>query len=299
MTVPPHPTLSPQAGRGSAPPSQRHRAMTVRAAIIGLGRWGRSLVNAVHGKTDAIRFTAAYTRTRECAEDFCRGKRHSHAGALRGRAGKPGHRCRRAGHAAQRACRAGDGGGRRRQACPRREATHARPAERRGCHWRGPARRDRLGGRIQPPPFILRWSKSESASPTAGSAPSCRWSPPTPPRPPSSSPSTTGGRSPTRRPAARSTAVGVHSIDAMIEFGGRVRDVLATTGRYMPGLLTTPPTSCCASRMAPPASCSARSRPRPRCRSRCSATKGWRNSPGRTCRASATCRFPPRRRPGR
>jgi predicted dehydrogenase len=48
--------------------------MTVRAAIIGLGRWGRSLVNAVHGKTDAIRFTAAYTRTRVSAEEFCREK---------------------------------------------------------------------------------------------------------------------------------------------------------------------------------------------------------------------------------
>ncbi len=46
--------------------------MTVRAAIIGLGRWGRSLVNAVHGKTDAIQFAAAYTRTKASAEDFCR-----------------------------------------------------------------------------------------------------------------------------------------------------------------------------------------------------------------------------------
>jgi predicted dehydrogenase len=48
--------------------------MTVRAAIIGLGRWGRSLVNAVHGKTDAITFTAAYTRTRANAEQYCREK---------------------------------------------------------------------------------------------------------------------------------------------------------------------------------------------------------------------------------
>jgi predicted dehydrogenase len=46
--------------------------MTVRAAIIGLGRWGRSLVNAVHGRTDAIKFTAAYTRTAASAQDFCR-----------------------------------------------------------------------------------------------------------------------------------------------------------------------------------------------------------------------------------
>ena len=48
--------------------------MTVRAAIIGLGRWGHSLVNAVHGKTDAIKFVAAYTRTRANAEDYCREK---------------------------------------------------------------------------------------------------------------------------------------------------------------------------------------------------------------------------------
>ena len=46
----------------------------IRAAIIGLGRWGRSLVNSVQGKSDAIRFTRAYTRTRASAEDFCREK---------------------------------------------------------------------------------------------------------------------------------------------------------------------------------------------------------------------------------
>ena len=48
--------------------------MTVRAAIVGLGRWGRSLVNAVQGKTDAIQFVAAHTRTRASAEDYCREK---------------------------------------------------------------------------------------------------------------------------------------------------------------------------------------------------------------------------------
>jgi predicted dehydrogenase len=46
----------------------------IRAAIIGLGRWGQSLVNSVQGKSDAIRFTAGYTRTRETAEAFCRDK---------------------------------------------------------------------------------------------------------------------------------------------------------------------------------------------------------------------------------
>jgi predicted dehydrogenase len=44
----------------------------IRAAIVGLGRWGRSLVNAVSGKGDDIRFVRAATRTRASAEDFCR-----------------------------------------------------------------------------------------------------------------------------------------------------------------------------------------------------------------------------------
>ncbi len=46
----------------------------IRAAIVGLGRWGRSLVTSVARKSDAIRFTRAYTRTRASAEDFCRDK---------------------------------------------------------------------------------------------------------------------------------------------------------------------------------------------------------------------------------
>ena len=44
----------------------------VRAAIVGLGRWGRSLVTSVQGKSDDIRFVAAHTRTRATADDFCR-----------------------------------------------------------------------------------------------------------------------------------------------------------------------------------------------------------------------------------
>jgi predicted dehydrogenase len=47
----------------------------IGAAIIGLGRWGRSLVTAVQGKSDDIQFVAAHTRTRASAEDFCREKR--------------------------------------------------------------------------------------------------------------------------------------------------------------------------------------------------------------------------------
>jgi predicted dehydrogenase len=43
----------------------------IRAAIVGIGRWGRILVNSVQGKSDTIRFTAGYTRTAASAEAFC------------------------------------------------------------------------------------------------------------------------------------------------------------------------------------------------------------------------------------
>lgn len=46
----------------------------IRAAIIGLGRWGRSLVTSVNGKSDEIHFVAGHTRTRAKAEEFCAGK---------------------------------------------------------------------------------------------------------------------------------------------------------------------------------------------------------------------------------
>ena len=44
----------------------------IRAAIVGLGRWGRSLVTSVQGKSSDIRFVLAHTRTRATAEVFCR-----------------------------------------------------------------------------------------------------------------------------------------------------------------------------------------------------------------------------------
>jgi predicted dehydrogenase len=44
----------------------------IRAAIVGLGRWGRSLVASVQGKSEDLRFVRAHTRTRATAEDFCR-----------------------------------------------------------------------------------------------------------------------------------------------------------------------------------------------------------------------------------
>jgi predicted dehydrogenase len=43
----------------------------VRAAIVGLGRWGRTLVRSVEKDQDVFSFVAAYTRTRETATGFC------------------------------------------------------------------------------------------------------------------------------------------------------------------------------------------------------------------------------------
>jgi predicted dehydrogenase len=43
----------------------------IRAAIVSIGRWGRTLVNSVQGKSSTIRFTAGYTRTHNSAEAFC------------------------------------------------------------------------------------------------------------------------------------------------------------------------------------------------------------------------------------
>ncbi|MBV8889901.1 MAG: Gfo/Idh/MocA family oxidoreductase [Alphaproteobacteria bacterium] len=43
----------------------------IRAAIVGIGHWGRTLVGSVQGKSGAIRFTAGHTRTRASAEGFC------------------------------------------------------------------------------------------------------------------------------------------------------------------------------------------------------------------------------------
>lgn len=46
----------------------------IRAAIIGLGRWGRNLVDSVHGRSDAIRFVAGAVRDVAKARDYAREK---------------------------------------------------------------------------------------------------------------------------------------------------------------------------------------------------------------------------------
>jgi predicted dehydrogenase len=43
----------------------------IRAAIVGIGHWGRTLISGVQGNSDKIRFVAGHTRTRATAEGFC------------------------------------------------------------------------------------------------------------------------------------------------------------------------------------------------------------------------------------
>lgn len=43
----------------------------IRAAIVGLGRWGRTLVGAVEGQSTEFRFTAGHSRTAATAAPFC------------------------------------------------------------------------------------------------------------------------------------------------------------------------------------------------------------------------------------
>jgi predicted dehydrogenase len=43
----------------------------IRAAIVGIGRWGRTLVNSVQKTSSVIHFIAGHNRTRVSAEAFC------------------------------------------------------------------------------------------------------------------------------------------------------------------------------------------------------------------------------------
>lgn len=47
----------------------------IKAAIVGIGRWGQGLVDSVQGKSDLIHFTAGVTRTRAKAEAYCAGQK--------------------------------------------------------------------------------------------------------------------------------------------------------------------------------------------------------------------------------
>jgi predicted dehydrogenase len=43
----------------------------IRTAVVGIGHWGRTVINAVQGNSNKIRFTAGHTRTPSKVEGFC------------------------------------------------------------------------------------------------------------------------------------------------------------------------------------------------------------------------------------
>jgi predicted dehydrogenase len=206
----------------------------VRAAIIGLGRWGRSLVNAVHGKTDAIMFMSAYTRTRASAEDFCRERGIRMLDRFEDALADPNIDAvvlatPHSGHAEQvmAAAVAGkhihvekpftldrESADAAVAAVKRAGVTLAVGFNRRFHPSVVEIRRRIADGRIGTVMSMVAQHTTSTAQFIAFD----NWR-----------------AQPDEAPGGAITAVGVHSIDHMIEFGGRVRDVLATTGRYVPG----------------------------------------------------------------
>jgi predicted dehydrogenase len=208
--------------------------MTVRAAIIGLGRWGRSLVNAVHGKTDAIKFTAAFTRTRANAEDFCRERGIPLLARFEDALASPDIDAvvlatPHSQHAEQVMAAAVA----RKHVHVQKPLTLDRPSAEAAV---GAVRRAgvvlAVGFNRRFHPSIIETRKrladgrigevismvGQHTTSTAQFIAHDNWR-----------------AQPEEAPGGAITAVGVHSIDHMIEFAGRVRDVLCTTGRYVPG----------------------------------------------------------------
>ena len=208
--------------------------MTVRAAIIGLGRWGRSLVNAVQGKSDEIKFVAAYTRTRAGAEDFCRDKDIPLAGSYAEILANPNVSAvvlatPHSAHAEQvmQAAAAGKHihvekpltldlpSAKAAVATAQKAGIILAVGFNRRFHPSVAEMRKRLAdGRLGQVMAMV----GQHTTSTGQFIPANNWR-----------------AQPGEAPGGAITAVGVHSIDHMIEFGGRVRDVLCTTARYIPG----------------------------------------------------------------
>jgi predicted dehydrogenase len=208
--------------------------MTVRAAIIGLGRWGRSLVNAVHGKTDAIRFVAAYTRTPASAEQFCCERGIAMLARFEDALASPDVDAvvlatPHSAHAEQVMASAVAGKHvhvEKPLTLDRSSAVAAVAAAKRAgivlavgfnrrFHPSVVEIRKRIAdGRIGTVMSMIAQHTTSTAQFIAFD----NWR-----------------AQPDEAPGGALTAVGVHSIDHMVEFGGRVRDVLCATGRYVPG----------------------------------------------------------------
>lgn len=208
--------------------------MTVRAAIVGLGRWGRSQVNAIQGKSNDITFAAAHTRTPASAEAFCKEKgiplRGSYAEILADPNIDAVVLATPHSQHAEQVMQAASAG---KHVHVQKPLTLDLPSARavvdaakkagvllavgfnRRFHPSVAEVRKRLAdGRLGK---VMGMTAQHTTS-TGQFIPAGNWR-----------------AQPDEAPGGAITAVGVHSIDHMIEFGGRVRDVLATTGQYVPG----------------------------------------------------------------
>jgi predicted dehydrogenase len=206
----------------------------VRAAIVGLGRWGRSLVNSVQGRSADIRFVLAHTRTRAAAEDFCR---------MHGLALADSYEQVLADRSVDAVVLATPHSLHERQIV-------AAAAAGKHVHVEKPITLDRAGAeaavaaaqragvvlavglcrRFHPSLAELRRRLhagqlgsvvsmvAQHTTSTGQFIPHDNWR-----------------VSPQEAPAGAFTAVGVHSLDHMIEFGCRIRDVRCVTGRHIPG----------------------------------------------------------------
>jgi predicted dehydrogenase len=214
----------------------------IRAAIVGLGRWGRALVHSVQGKhggtggeeSEDIRFVLAHTRTRAAAEEFCRDHdvvlvdsyeailRHPDVDAVVLATPHSQH--------ARQVIAAAAAGKHIHVEKPitldRASADVAVGAAQRAgvvlavgyCRRFHPSvvalRRHLEEGRLG---SVISMVAQHTTSTGQFIAPD-NWR-----------------ASPAEAPGGALTAVGVHALDHMIEFGGRVRDVRCVTGRYVPG----------------------------------------------------------------
>jgi predicted dehydrogenase len=208
--------------------------MTVRAAIVGLGRWGRSLVNAVQGKTGAIQFVAAHTRTRASAEDYCREKKIPLRDRFEDILADPAIDAvvlatPHSQHAAQVLAAIAAG----KHIHVEKPLTLDRPSAEQvvaAAKKAGIVLAVGFNRRFHPSVVEIRKRLTSGQLGRVMSMVATH--------------TTSTGQfiahdnwraQPDEAPGGAITAVGVHSIDHMIEFGGPVQDVLVTTGRYIPG----------------------------------------------------------------
>jgi predicted dehydrogenase len=210
----------------------------IRAAIVGLGRWGRSLVHSVQGKgggkSDDIRFVLAHTRTRAAAEEFCRDHdvvlvdsyeqilREANVDAVVLATPHTQHELQVIAAAA-----AGKHVHVEKPITLTRASADAAVA---AAQRAGVVLAVGYCRRFHPSVVALRRHLEEGRLGTVVSMVAQH--------------TTSTGQfiapdnwraAPEEAPGGALTAVGVHALDHMIEFGGRVRDVRCVTGRYLPG----------------------------------------------------------------